>query len=147
MNHNSTPTKDRALPTDTELRDQLQLMLDRASRSQLWTLFMSSDHRILDPIMPMDDLPRSPDVLCNTEDLGKVPFSRVLVDRANAIRQMVGAESVVFVWERPGMARPTTKDLVWARAIAHEAADQGLRLRAQFTLHSGGVRRMVEEQL
>ncbi|MGK0742825.1 hypothetical protein ACSHWG_13245 [Leucobacter sp. Z1108] len=145
MNHNSTPMKDRALPTDTELRDQLQLMLDRAFRTQLWMLFLSSDHRILDPIMPMDDLPRSPDVLCNTEDFGKVAFSRVLVDRANAIRQMVGGESTVFVWERPGLARPTSKDLAWARAIAHEAVDQGLRVRAQFTLHSGGVRRIAED--
>jgi hypothetical protein len=147
MNHDATPKRDRALETDSQLREQLAHLLMRADRRQLWMLFLGSDHRLLDPIMPTDDLPLFPDAACDTEDLRRVPFSRLIVERAGSVLQMLGGGSIVLAWERPGPPKPASLDLAWTRAAARAADDLGVALRAQFLLHDGGVRQFTEGEL
>ncbi|MBO1900894.1 hypothetical protein J4H92_02890 [Leucobacter weissii] len=139
------PAQDRArtLAHDAELREQLALLLGQADRRQIWTLYLSREHRILDPVMPMGDHPPVPQHLCRTADLGIVPFSCVLVERVDRVREAVGASSLVFVWERPGPPKPSGTDLSWAREVVAEGERRELRIRAQFLLHSGGVRQLL----
>ncbi len=140
------PMRDRMLETDAQLHEQLAQLLARANRRQFWLFFLGADHRILDPIMPMDDHPDLPDEMCESEDLGRIPFAQLIVDRAGSVMEMVGADSIVFVWERPGPPKPTENDLHWARAIAREADRLRVTLRAQFLLHDGGLRRFADAE-
>lgn len=144
MTHDKTSNLDKILATDAELAAQLQSLLGRAQRRQLWLFFLSDDQRIVEPIMPMDDHPFFPDERCETDDLGEVPFSRLLTARVHGILEMIGAESVVFVWERPGPPKPGVLDVRWVQTIAAEAATLGVQVRAQYLLHSGGVRQVFE---
>ena len=147
---------DRILATDADLQDQLGLVLERATHRQLWLLLIDHEHRLAEPIMPMDDHPSSPHELCDTDDLGLVPFARVLVHRARLVCELVGAREFVFVWERCGTDSFTADDREWARAIAGEAGGAGLggtpfggeteaQLRAQFVLHDTGIRQLVPD--
>lgn len=142
--HESRFDRDRILETDADLHDQLATMLSRALRRQLWLFYLSEDHRIIDPIMPMNDHPWRPDEMCETGDLGRVTFARMFVARAGDVCELVGAGWIVVVQERLGPPRPTKMDLRWARAIAAGADRQGVGLRAQFILHSGGIRLLSE---
>ncbi|RGE20085.1 hypothetical protein D1J51_10175 [Leucobacter sp. wl10] len=146
--------RDRILATDADLQDQLGLVLERATHRQLWLLFLDDDRRLANPLMPMDDHPASPDELCDTDDLGVVPFAQVLVHRARAGCELVGAREFVFVWERLGSERFTDDDRSWARAVAGEVGragpggaafglDAAAPLRAQFLLHSTGIRQLT----
>lgn len=157
MTSSHTPIdRDRILSTDAELQDQLGLVLERASHRQVWLLLLDHQHRITDPIMPMDDHPASPDELCDVDDLGLVPFARVLVHRARMICELVGAREFVFVWERRGTDRFTADDRRWAHAAAGEAGgavrrgaddrdDAAAPLRAQFVLHDTGIRQLTPD--
>lgn len=147
MRHDTSPSPSPVLDTETALRDFLQHLLRRANIRQVWMFFLDREHRLVEPIMPMNDHPGFPDQLCETDDLGTVPFSRVFVHRSAYVLEMIGAASVVFVWERIGPPRPGALDLKWVRAIAGEASRQGLPVRAQFLLHSGGLRPFSEAEV
>ncbi|WP_157502398.1 hypothetical protein [Leucobacter celer] len=147
---------DRILATDADLQDQLGLMLERATHRQLWLLLIDQEHRLAEPLMPMDDHPLSPHELCETSDLGVVPFARVLVHRARIVCELVGAREFVFVWERCGTDRFTVEDREWARSIAGESGGTGssgaafggeavVPLRAQFVLHDTGIRPLTPD--
>lgn len=139
----------RRLDTDVALADQLSRVFDCAEMRQVWLLFLDDRYRLTDPIMPMDDHPLEPDELFDTEDLGRVPFVRVMVERARMACELVGAHEFVFMWERRGSEALDALDERWARGIA-EAAGYGpgagltdgpvAPLRAQLLLHDGGVR-------
>lgn len=148
--------RDRILSTDAELEDQLNLVLERATHRQVWLLLIDREHRLADPIMPMDDHPASPDELCDTDDLGTVPFAQVLVHRSRTVCELVGAREFVFVWERRGTDRFTADDRRWARAVAGAAggvepggaasnAEVTAPLRAQFLLHDTGIRQLTPD--
>lgn len=145
QNLESRISRDRVLDTDVALHDMLEAMLQNANRRQMWLLLLDERQRLVDPVMPMDDLPPSPDELSETLDLGAVPFIEVLVNRAESVREMVSAGSVVFVWEREGPERFTAEDRGWARAAAHEAAEASFPLRAQFVLHDHGLRQITAD--
>lgn len=149
--------RDRILATDSDLQDQLTLLLQEANHRQVWLLLLDQDSRLTEPLMPMDDYPKTPDELCDTEDLGLVPFSEVLVERARMVCEVVGAREFVFVWERRGSDRFTAVDRAWARAVAGEAAAASRSgggafgmsavqpLRAQFVLHNTGLRQLTPD--
>lgn len=154
----------RRLETDDALADQLNRLFDVAEVRQMWLLFLDGASRLADPIMPMDDHPLEPDELFDTEDLGRVPFVRVMVERARMACELVGAHEFVLMWERRGSAALDAHDVRWARGLA-EAAGRGsgegcgqgfgagltgrtvAPLRAQLLLHDGGVRVIGEEEL
>ena len=147
MTPDTTPIAERAFETDDQLHDMLGHLLSRASIRQIWLFFFGADHRLMEPIMPMDDHPISPDEMCDTEDLGRLPFGRVFAERMAWITEFIGAASVVVVWERVGPPKPTVLDLEWARTVGREAERLGMNLRAQFMLHNGGVRQLTGAEL
>ncbi len=136
---------ERVLKTDADLQELLSLLLRRAEQRQLWLIMLGEDKRIVGPLMPMADHPSTPDELCDTDDIGRVTFAHVLMDRAKFVCEAVGGSALVFVWERPGPERFTGEDLTWARAMAREAEQNGQRLRAQFVLHDDGVRLLTPD--
>ncbi|WP_024355303.1 hypothetical protein [Leucobacter chironomi] len=138
-------SRHRVFATDAELHELVELLLARASRRQLWLFAFDDRQRQLGPLMPMEDLPESPDELVETEDLGLVSIPHVLADRAAMVCEVLDAASIALVWERRGSERFDAQDRAWARALAHETAQQGLRLRAQFVLHDEGVRQLTPD--
>ena len=149
----------RRLHTDDALADQLDRVFGHAELRQVWLLFLDEQQRLTDPIMPMDDHPLEPDELIDTEDLGRVPFVRAMMERARMACDLVGAQEFVFMWERRGSETLNHADLRWARALAEVSGadtvggsagesdgngggDRGRAtpLRAQLLLHDGGVR-------
>lgn len=136
---------ERRLTSDAELAEFLGDLLQRATHRQFWMLFLDDEQRLMEPIMPMDDHPLDPGELAETEDLGLAPFARVVVDRVGMIVEWIGASSVVFVWERRGPDKFTPEDRAWAGGFADESGRVGLPLRAQFVLHSRGLRQIAAD--
>lgn len=128
------------IESDAELESLIGSLIPRASRRQFWLLFRERDGHISELLMPMDDHPEEPNDLCHAEDLGMVPFAQLIVNRAGSICDMIGGAAAIFIWEREGDAELSAHDRRWVDAIAGEAARQGVALRAQLLLHSGGVR-------
>lgn len=143
----STELKDRQLTTDDELHAGLELLLERATGRQLWLLFLDEDDRLMSPLMPMDDFPDDPAEIVVTDDLGPLPESRAIVYRTNAIRTMIGGARIVLVWERRGPRGLEVLDRRWATESARHATELGVPLRAQFLLHSKGMRQIHADDL
>lgn len=140
------PDPERILADDGALQNFLAQLLERATHRQFWTMFFDEAGHLIEPIMPMDDHPLEPSELCETDDLGTIPFAAVILTRTGWVCEAVGADSVLFVWERPGPPRLNSLDLRWVEAITAEAERQGVRLRTQFLLHSGGLCRIKVDQ-
>lgn len=136
--------RDPRLPTDEGLRSHLEFLLQRANLRQLWLIFLGDD-RIVGPLMPSTSLPPDPDELHETEDLGALPFPEVLSHRLPSLVDAVGADAMVFVWERPGGEGVGREDGRWARGMADGCRARGIRIRAQFLLHDGGLRPLVPD--
>ncbi|WP_106814676.1 hypothetical protein [Microbacterium timonense] len=137
---------DRVLRHDSDLEEVLELLLTEAMNPrQLWLFYLDDGDRLTGPIMPCDDYPDHPDDLMETGDLGVVSFADVLAQRILQILEAVEASQVVLVWERPGPREFAPDELRWARAMARSCADAGVRLRAQFLLHDGGVRQLAPD--
>lgn len=141
MNTHTDP-RTRVLHTDDQLRDMIDLLLQKANIRQMWLMFIDQNGCLGDPIMPMADYPRDPFEIVSADDLGEVAHAHLLMRRAEEIREAVGNAQIVFVWERRGGEKLRDDELTWARAMAEQAADQGVPLRAQFVLHSGGARQL-----
>lgn len=133
--------RDRILTDDADLADQLDALLDRAfNPRQLWLLFVDPDGSLSDVIVPCDDYPPTPTESVVTDDLGHADVARVLARRAGEITSITGAGGVVLVWERRGPSTFGADELDWAAAMADACRAEGVRLRAQFVLHDGGIR-------
>lgn len=132
------------LATDARLEAVIGTLLSRAIRRQVWLFYLDPRQCLIDPIMPMDDHPLRHDDLVQTDDLGCVTFSEALISRAMDIAELVGAGSLVVVWERSGEEKFTADDLAWVRSFV-DAADLSphpCRLRCVFLLHDHGVRQV-----
>ncbi|WP_309065633.1 hypothetical protein [Microbacterium sp.] len=140
MTDTAIPLKRRPLTTDEELRALLELLTQRANRRQMWLLFIDDRGCLGDPIMPMADYPRDPHTRTTAEDLGEVTEAGLLMQRAGLLCGLTGNVEIVLMWERVGSRLLRTEDRAWAAAMHRAAVDFGVTLRAQFLLHSGGVR-------
>lgn len=138
---------ERVLSTDRDLQEVLRLLLREANQRQFWLIFLDRAKRIVGPLMPMDDYPISPDSPSEIEGRVDDPMIDVLRDRIGEIVQLVGAASLVLVWERRGPAKFSNADLSWARAFSAATADGGPPIRAQFVLHSSGIRQIAVDDL
>ncbi len=133
--------RERILSTDADLEEVVSLLLREAiNPRQMWMLFFDAQKRSAGPLMPCDDYPAHPDDPTLTEDLGELGFAAVLAHRIASLVELLEAESVVFVWERPGSPAFRAEDLEWARAMADACNALHVRVRAQFRLHDRGVR-------
>jgi len=142
MTNANTTLRDRVLDRDDDLRDMLELLLERANRRQLWFMFIDDRGCLGDPLMPMADYPDDPDEMTDAEDLGETRHAHLLMHRAGLICEATGSIAVVLAWERLGSSAVSAEDRRWARAMAEEAEDLGIPLRAQFIVHHRGVRQL-----
>lgn len=133
------------LETDAELQRTLLQLLTGACRRQVWTFLLDGSYRIIDPIMPFDELPDDPQELWEVEDLGAVAFIEVFRDRLAMIADLAGASRIVLVWERLGSELFSAEDLEWAGEIAAAWPSSGPQIRAQYLLHGTGLRRLVAD--
>lgn len=129
--------RERELTREEDLQEVLALLLDRAISPRFWLLLLDDRQRLLDPLMPIDDYPDCPDEVEDVPDLGPVSAAELLAQRFGTLRELLGAESAVLVWER--VAAPTDADRRWPQALAAELSDAGVRVRAQFVLDAHGV--------
>lgn len=142
---NPDTLRDHVLESDDDLRNVLELLLQRANQRQLWLLFVDGRGRIGDPLMPMADYPEDPLEVVTTEDLGDVTQAHLLSQRIGMLRELTGNAAVVLVWERVGgevVAGDDDGVRQWARAMRRQASSLGIPLRAQFLLHERGVRQL-----
>lgn len=138
--------KDRVLDRDDDLRDILQLLLQSASRRQMWMMFMDERGCLGEPLIPIDDYPDDPNHVVEVDDLGAVTEARVFMHRAGTLCEMTGNASVVLGWERIGGSAVSQEDRSWARAMAAAAGALGIPLRAQFIVHARGVRQLHPDE-
>lgn len=124
------------ITTDREVEERVALLLRNAIRRQWWTLYLDDDDVQLPLLMPMAGYPERPDLPSGEGGTA----AQLIADRLSSIVRQVGAAKVVFVWERPGGAEATRGDVEWARALAEACRAEGVAVRAQLILHSGGVR-------
>jgi hypothetical protein len=134
--------RDHVLESDDDLRDVLELLLQQAGQRQLWLLFLDGRGRIGEPLIPMADYPEDPLEAVMTDDLGEVTHAHLLSQRIRGLRELTGNAAVVLVWERVGGEDVDGDVRAWARAMKREAARLGIPLRAQFLLHTHGVRQL-----
>lgn len=134
--------KDRPLRNDEELRELIEILLQRANQRQLWVMFIDDRGCLGEPIMPMADYPHHPDELTQVDDLGTVSHAHVLMHRAAVFCEVTGNVSLVLVWERGGSRSVRAEDRLWAGAMHRQAGTLGAPLRAQFVLHDHGVRQL-----
>lgn len=142
MTDTNLPLKDRPLRSDDDLRDLLELLIQRANQRQMWLLFIDERGCLGDPIMPMADYPDDPAELTRADDLGELTHARLLMHRAGMLCEITGNVQIALAWERIGANRVDVDDQAWARAMHEAAADLGIPLRAQFLVHSRGVRQL-----
>jgi len=140
--NDDTSLRDRILHTDDQLRDLIELLLQHPNQRQFWLLFIDERGCLGDPLMPMAGYPHDPLETVRVDDLGEVTHSRLLMHRIGMAREMTGNAQVVLVWERPGVETVQDADRSWARAMAAQATELDVPLRAQFTLYERGVRQL-----
>jgi|SRR5690606_38623025 len=126
--------KTQPLVSQVLIEERVRALIGRASRRQLWFLFLDEHQVQLPLLIPLDDYPSSP--------VGTVH------DLARAMGQTMdaaGADSVVVVIERYASSALAPADVAWAKAI-HDAFDlEGLRLRGLLLSHNRGVRWVAQD--
>lgn len=142
MTETTNYLRDRVLDRDDDLRDVLELLLQRANQRQMWLMFIDDRGCLGDPFMPMSDYPMDPNEVVELDDLGAVTNAYLLMNRAGLILEATGNAGVVLAWERRGPSAVADIDRSWARAMAEAAAEMEIPLRAQFVVHSRGVRQL-----
>lgn len=136
---------DLPLRTDDQVVLALEDLLQQANLPQLWFIFFDEDDRLTGPFMPGSGYPADPLQIERTADLGDVPAVRILAVRLREIADLVGAASVVLVWERPGHSELDSETRAWVRELARTGREAGLVLRMQLLLHDGGLRMLVPD--
>lgn len=117
------------LTSDVLIEERVRSLIGRASRHQLWFLFLDDDQVQLPLMIPLDDLPSRPNG-------GAHDLARAMGQAMDA----TGARSVVVVIERYAGAALTASDLGWAEAINAAFHHDGLTLRGILLSHNRGVR-------
>ncbi|RLQ84088.1 hypothetical protein D9V28_07555 [Mycetocola zhadangensis] len=118
------------LVTDELIEQRVSDLIGRASRRQLWLLFLDSDNVQLPLLIPTDDYPGRP-----TPDHAN--------ELANGIRHIAGAAraaQVILVWERYAGSDLTPLDRAWAQQLHNACSGIGVPIRAQLLSHKRGVR-------
>lgn len=122
------------LTNDVLIEERVRALIGRASRHQLWFLFLDGDQVQLPLMIPLDDLPSSPGD--SAHDLARAMGQAM---------EAAGAQSIIVVIERYAGTALTASDSAWAKAI-HAAFEQdGLSLRGILLSHNRGVRWIAQD--
>ncbi|WP_207456355.1 hypothetical protein [Desertivibrio insolitus] len=123
------------LDTDAAIERRVADLIGRANRRQLWLIFLDEHQRQLPTMIPVDDLPLAPEP----------GDGDMLAGALATTAEMIGAASVVLVWERYADDALTVSDRRWAR-LAHDAcAGHDVPLRAMLLSHRHGVRWIAQD--
>jgi hypothetical protein len=114
--------------TDDDVVRLVEAVVERPLRRQCWVLFLDDRGMSIPFLLPIADLPYSPDE--HVDD-----FAALIAD----IVAQLGAVDVVLVWERPDADRLYPVDWEWVDACACALDEHSVRLRAQVVVHSGGA--------
>ncbi|MDQ4215283.1 hypothetical protein [Microbacterium capsulatum] len=137
---NPETLRDHVLAGDDDLRDAIELLLQRANQRQLWLLFIDGRGCLGEPLMPMADYPEDPHEEVAVDDLGEVSHGGLIAHRIGMLRELTGNASVVLVWEQVVGETLDDDTRSWAREMQRQMSLLGIPLRAQYLLHAQGVR-------
>ena len=119
-----SPATAPPLRTDDDVVRRVAALVGRATRDDtLWLLFVDGDDRQAPVVMPIEEMPGSPDDEIVTA-LGDV-IAGFLPDLATC----TGAGSVVFVRERLGPDDMLPADRAWAEALVTMCRKREIRMR------------------
>jgi len=122
------------LTSQVLIEERVRALIGRACRRQLWFLFLDGNQIQLPLMIPLDDLPGSPDD--TVHDLARA-MGRAM--------EAAGAESIIVVIERYASSALTRADIAWARGV-HDAFDlEEIDLRGVVLSHSRGVRWIAQD--
>lgn len=126
--------KSQPLVSQVLIEERVRALIGRASRRQLWFLFLDENQVQLPLLIPLDDYPSAPDDSVHH-------LARAMGQAMDA----AGADSLVVVMERYAASGLAPADVAWARAI-HDAFDlEGVRLRGLLLSHNRGVRWVAQD--
>lgn len=117
------------LSTDLAVHERVRQIVGRATRRQIWLMFLDeADHQI--PLIMPCDIPRLPKS-GDAERIGGFIAGAM---------EHIGARSVVLTLERRGPAEVSTNDAVWLRMLRDACAWARAPLRGPLLAHRTGVR-------
>jgi hypothetical protein len=126
--------KTQPLTSQVLIEERVRALIGRACRRQLWFLFLDGDQVQLPLMIPLDDLPNSPDD--TVHDLARA-MGRAM--------DAAGAESIIIVIERYASSALTPADIAWAKGV-HDAFDlEQINLRGVVLSHNRGVRWIAQD--
>ncbi|WP_431801613.1 hypothetical protein [Microbacterium sp. bgisy203] len=146
-----TPSDLHTLPLtdDDTLERGLSVLLAPVVRRQLWILFLDDRDILSGPLMPSDDLPRSPYALY--PGAAKSGDDRTagesIAECFARVHEEFDFAALVLVWERCGSARLDDETRVWARELHRLFRAHGTPVRAQCLLSDRGVRVIPPDDL
>lgn len=123
------------LLTDHDVLDRVDQLVGRAAAvRQLWIMFVDGDGRQAPVILPISDLPRTPQP-------GPLrSLRRVLAGLRDDLATDLGPGSVILTFERVGRNAVLPADLTWSDALTQTCAEAGMPLRGLYLSTDGGVR-------
>lgn len=123
------------LLTDGDVMTRVDQLVGRAvAVRQLWIMFVDGDGRQAPVVMPVSDLPRTPQP-------GPLRgLAQVMAGLRDELATGLGPGSVILTFERIGRDDVLPVDLTWADALTQTCRRAGMPLRGLFLSTDGGVR-------
>lgn len=118
----------RPIRSEHDLVGRVTELIGSAHSLQLWLLFLDEEGLQLPLMLPMTDIPATPD-----DDTISA------LARIESLAGMVGAASVAIVLERPGGADATDDDHAWLSAIETAATRGSFAIHGVLLAHDSGV--------
>jgi hypothetical protein len=132
----ATTANSQPLDSDNLIEQRVSDLIGRASRRQLWLLFLDRNNVQLPLLIPTDDYPAR-------------PGPQHAAELAAGIRQVMesaGATQTILVWERYAGADLGPLDKAWAQQLHTECSRSGVRIRAQLLSYKRGVRWLTPDE-
>lgn len=130
-------TDNTPLRTDDDVLRRVEQQVGPAAVDRrLWLMWVDGDGRQAPVVMPVDDIPRSPEPTM-LDGLGQV-----LAGLRAELRTDLGPGSVILTLERLGADAAQPADRNWADALGRVCEHVQAPLRGVFLSTRGGVRRL-----
>jgi hypothetical protein len=129
------PLADAPIRSDADLTDRWRSVLDPVEFTgrSLWLTWLAPDGRQLPVVIPVEDLPRTPDPVLLV-GLGDV--------HAGVVRDQLGGDGhLALALCRPGQAEITADDEAWAEALQSVLDDD--RVAGSWSLHLAAAGRVL----